>query len=579
MSDVAAASLELSGAADSTATERRWERPGPGSWSLDGEHCQRPKSRWVQDGFAALYSQGFRRGMARSGALLDTLELAFVNGFAYISPRPLGAPAEATARPPRVLFWLLTRLHPALRRRVRRAAEVFRARLWREDVREFFEVLWPRYLERFERLGAVPLEELSDADLAGHLGELRSMVHEQLADHFFRSAIPMVPVGDFLVHAMEWTGCACEEALALLDGHSPYSREATAELETAAGCLRSDEEARALLDAGADDAATLERLRTRPGAAGAAIERWLSRVGQRLVTGHDVSGLRGIEMPEVLVRSLRAQLDRRPAEERRARVDQATRCLRERVPAEHREDFDALLEEARLVHPLRDAHALVDFWGLGVARRGLLEAGRRLHQRGRLHAVEHVVDLEGAEIASLLAGGAGPGADETAAWATWREMATAGDAPELLGPPPAEPPPPDWLPAPAARLARATSLYRDSMFSNVGPPPAGPAVRGVGASPGAYIGTARLVLAAGDFARVREGDVLIARITSPTYNLLLPLLGALVTDRGGLLSHPAIVAREYGIPGVVGTKDATGRIPDGARVRVDGSAGTVEVLP
>ena len=66
--------------------------------------------------------------------------------------------------------------------------------------------------------------------------------------------------------------------------------------------------------------------------------------------------------------------------------------------------------------------------------------------------------------------------------------------------------------------------------------------------------------------------------TSEAFNILLPLLGAIVTDNGGLLSHSAIVAREYGIPGVVGTRDATELIADGTRVRVDGDAGEVTVL-
>jgi pyruvate,water dikinase len=86
------------------------------------------------------------------------------------------------------------------------------------------------------------------------------------------------------------------------------------------------------------------------------------------------------------------------------------------------------------------------------------------------------------------------------------------------------------------------------------------------------------VLTPSDFSKVAQGDVLVARITTPAYNVLLPLLGAVVTDRGGLLSHPAIVSREYGIPGVVGTREATGRIADGVRVRVDGDAGEVTVL-
>ena len=83
---------------------------------------------------------------------------------------------------------------------------------------------------------------------------------------------------------------------------------------------------------------------------------------------------------------------------------------------------------------------------------------------------------------------------------------------------------------------------------------------------------------AADFASLRQGDILVAPITTPTYNAILPLLGGIVTDRGGLLSHPAIVSREYGFPGVVGTRDATVRIPDGALVEIDGDAGTVRVL-
>ncbi len=66
--------------------------------------------------------------------------------------------------------------------------------------------------------------------------------------------------------------------------------------------------------------------------------------------------------------------------------------------------------------------------------------------------------------------------------------------------------------------------------------------------------------------------------TTEAFNILLPLLGGIVTDNGGLLSHAAIVSREYGVPGVVGTSDATQRIANGTRVRVDGGAGEVTIL-
>ena len=103
-------------------------------------------------------------------------------------------------------------------------------------------------------------------------------------------------------------------------------------------------------------------------------------------------------------------------------------------------------------------------------------------------------------------------------------------------------------------------------------------LRGLGASKGVYEGPARRVTGPQDFDRIVQGDVLITEATTEAFNILLPLLGAIVTDNGGLLSHSAIVAREYGIPGVVGTREATERITDGARVCVDGTAGEVMVL-
>jgi pyruvate,water dikinase len=103
-------------------------------------------------------------------------------------------------------------------------------------------------------------------------------------------------------------------------------------------------------------------------------------------------------------------------------------------------------------------------------------------------------------------------------------------------------------------------------------------IRGLGASAGQREGIARRVAGASDFDRIQRGDVLLTEATTEAFNILLPLLSGIITDSGGALSHAAIVSREYGIPGVVGTRDATIRIPDGTRVLVDGDAGTVTVL-
>ena len=101
---------------------------------------------------------------------------------------------------------------------------------------------------------------------------------------------------------------------------------------------------------------------------------------------------------------------------------------------------------------------------------------------------------------------------------------------------------------------------------------------GLAASKGVYEGPARRVSGPAEFDRIVKGDVLVTESTTEAFNILLPLLGGIVTDNGGLLSHAAIVAREYGIPGVVGTREATERIRDGDLVRVDGDAGEVTLL-
>ena len=125
---------------------------------------------------------------------------------------------------------------------------------------------------------------------------------------------------------------------------------------------------------------------------------------------------------------------------------------------------------------------------------------------------------------------------------------------------------------------RAVGLVIGEMFESSQEEHAESMLRGLAASRGVYEGPARRVSDPSEFARIAEGDVLVTESTTEAFNILLPLLGAIVTDSGGLLSHAAIVAREYGIPGVIGTREATDRIPDGARVRVDGDAGEVTVL-
>jgi pyruvate,water dikinase len=103
-------------------------------------------------------------------------------------------------------------------------------------------------------------------------------------------------------------------------------------------------------------------------------------------------------------------------------------------------------------------------------------------------------------------------------------------------------------------------------------------VSGIAGSPGVVEGVARVVRTVADFDEVAEGDVLVCQMTNPAWVVLFTKIAGLVTDTGGTTSHPAVLAREFGIPAVVGTSEATRRISTGDRIRVDGTAGVVEIL-
>ncbi|TGJ96963.1 hypothetical protein DLJ96_02675, partial [Actinotalea fermentans ATCC 43279 = JCM 9966 = DSM 3133] len=110
-------------------------------------------------------------------------------------------------------------------------------------------------------------------------------------------------------------------------------------------------------------------------------------------------------------------------------------------------------------------------------------------------------------------------------------------------------------------------------------PPLGAAslLRGAAGSSGVATGPARIVRGPADFSHVRPGDVLVCPLTDPAWTPLLRVVAGVVTETGGVLSHAAIVARERRIPAVLGVAGATGLIPDGSVVTVDGEAGKITV--
>jgi rifampicin phosphotransferase len=540
-----------------TAGDLSFEAPGPGAWEIDAVHFPRPVTRY----WAAIHPEPFKKGFGEFtrfyGMLLDHLEYAYINGFCYRVIVPVSG--------------------DAVPERFHRAQEVFEKKLWREQLREWDERFKPESIATHRELQAIDPDALSDDELASYLARCIDHHGAMIFQHMRFTGAPSVPTGDFLAHVGDWTGLPPAELLELLRGAAPVSAGASEELERLRAAAASDPAVGRLLESDDEPAAVLAALRSLDGEAGRAAGEYLDLVGYRLLDGFDIGGRYALELPDALVRAIRAAV----TEEAPAAADVQARVaeVRARVPEEHRAQFDELLEEARVTYKVRDERGVYsDAWAAGIVRRAVLAGGRRLAAAGRIHDAEHLVDADPDEMRALILGTGGPSADELAARHDLRTSLTAKDAPAHLGDAPSPPPDPSGLPPAPARVMRAMGIVIGEMFGHSEAEHGERLVRGLAASAGVYEGPARRVAGPEEFGRIAQGDVLVTEATSEAFNILLPLLGGIVTDSGGLLSHAAIVAREYGIPGVVGTREATSLIPDGARVRVDGGAGEVTLL-
>jgi len=136
-----------------------------------------------------------------------------------------------------------------------------------------------------------------------------------------------------------------------------------------------------------------------------------------------------------------------------------------------------------------------------------------------------------------------------------------------------------------ARIRPATSLGGAGTLADdrphFAPPERAPGdagFRGTGASPGVARGRARVVLDVSGFGRVERGDVIVCHASNASFVPIFSIAAGLVTNVGGILSHAAVVAREFGLPAVVGVADATTRIADGQEVEIDGTTGIIQLL-
>jgi phosphohistidine swiveling domain-containing protein len=233
--------------------------------------------------------------------------------------------------------------------------------------------------------------------------------------------------------------------------------------------------------------------------------------------------------------------------------------------------FDQLYDAARFAYPLTEDHAFyIDQMGVTLFRRFVLAVGDALARKGSIDQRDDVFLLHKDEVRDALANG---GDKREAADRRRKEMEAAAKVtpPDVIGTPPPPPAPGDFvdpfMDALVTRLLGIKPPAEGEQDPNV--------IDGVAGSPGVYTGVARVVRSLDEAGDLEDGEVMVCEMTLPPWVPLFAIAGAVVSDVGGVMSHCAIVAREFALPAVVGSVNGTTRIQTGQTVTVDGTNGNV----
>jgi pyruvate,water dikinase len=344
-----------------------------------------------------------------------------------------------------------------------------------------------------------------------------------------------------------------------------------------------------------DPAAVFEAVKASPGGAtwlakwDAVKEPWFNFSSGSGFYHTDRIWIEHLEIPFGFIRNyidkIRDGVDlKRPTEAIRAERDRIIGEYRELLASEQdREAFDQKLGLAGVVFPYVENHNFyVEHWSHAIVWRKMRQLGDVFVKEGFFAEPDDVFYLKRDEVNEALW-------DMYGAWAVgvaprgpryWaRELQRRKSILDTLrawSPPPALGEPPEVVTEPFTIML--WGITSDSIDMWLGGADESGGLKGFAASPGVAEGPARVISSADQIAEVQEGEILVAPLTAPSWAPIFSKIGATVTDIGGMMSHAAIVCREYGLPAVTGTAFGTTTITTGTRIRVDGSEGTVTIL-
>jgi pyruvate,water dikinase len=557
-----------------------------GYWQREGSHAPRP---WTPMSLSVAFDEprnrAFRR-LAEFGLLAETYEARQIGGWEYSRLVPLGG--KDRSAPPKFLMPLLIRLVPPMRRRIASSVEAIRTDKAGNLIEQWYEEWQPELMNRIAQLRDADLPAMDDPELAADAQQALELIHEGIDSHFALHGALMPILAELAFACHELLGWSDQEALELLAGLSSTSTQPAHRLAQLAQLAAERPAVSRLLVA--VDQGTATRIAEADPEFAAAFDDYQQEFGCRALR-YEIADSSLAERPELTLRLLADQVVRNydpgdaPAalKDRRSAAGERARAVLAGRPVNDRERFERALARAERAYPVREDNEFFTVSApLALIRYRLLEIGRRLRDRGQLSSPDDIFFLTWDEALSALRN-----ADDRRARATGRRGELAfieqHPGPASYGEQPGPPPSFDALPAESKLMMKALVWYMDRVLeaapSNREQRFDGKLLTGIPASFGRYTGRVRVIKDESEFKRLQPGDVLVCPITSPVWSVLFPSIGALVTDTGGVLSHPAIIAREYRVPAVVATGNATELLRDGQLVTVDGSRGSIDLQP
>ena len=543
--------------------------PPPGFWARETGHAPLAPTPLTRP-FWNLRTH-LRQVAEEIGFLFDTLDTQVIGGWLYLRVVPLvdkaGPPPAPSLAP--MLFDTV----PELRARVRACVASARADVPAQLVRRWYSEWRGEFAARIEEIRAVDLGALSDADLAKQYETALALSDDGSAVHFRLWGAMVVALGRFDRTCRELLGWDDARSIELLVGTSTTTTEPARAIASLIDAARRAPAVLELLRSGTSPAAVLAA----DPAFAAAFDGYQRTYGCRALH-HDLGEATLAERPALLLDLVRDRLDG-PGSIAPTAATQIEEARREvtRLGAAAVDRFEQDLARALAAYPVREDNEFFTLSvPLGLLRGIALQIGARLVARGHLDRADDVVQLEVPELLSALIDGADRRAlvQRRVAEHAWT---LAHPGPGWYGTPPGPPPPTDSLPVEVQEVDSALWWALSHIAASpVEPGPSG-TITGRGVSAGTYRGPVRVIRSEADFPKLQAGDVLVCPMTTPVWSILFGSIGALVSDQGGTLSHPAIIAREFGLPAVVATQDGTSRLVDGQIVTVDGRAGTVRL--